>query len=68
MSGLQRKPRAGDRILYRGQPYGVVARVEGNLCWTTREDGTTDPFIWNFPRDGRMNLLFSIDDDRSVPA
>lgn len=60
--GLTRKPRKGDRLVYKGAPLGVVTRVEGNLCWfTDAETGIVDPFIWYFPREGTMNCLISIE-------
>ena len=51
------KPRAGDRITYKGQPAGVIIRVEGNLCWVAY-DGAAEamPFIWRF-KDGSLNTL-----------
>ena len=49
------KPRKGDPVFYRGEPAGVVVRVEGNLCWTT---ATKDaPFIWRFERSRELNNL-----------
>lgn len=52
------RPQVGDPIAYLGRRVGVVAAVEGNLCWT-RYDGKDDsqPFIWRF-WDG-LNKLHS---------
>ena len=49
------RPRVGDTIAYRGEPVGVVTRVENGLCWRTYPDGESLPFIWCF-RDGLNNL------------
>ena len=61
--GLQRKPRKGDRLIYKGQPLGVVTSVEGNLCWFRHAtSGAVDPFIWQFPADGVLNNAIRIDE------
>ena len=59
MPGLTRRPVKGDRLWYRGESYGVVTSVDGNLCWALQDGtGKSEPFIWYFPRDGAMNALF----------
>lgn len=78
---LKRKPRIGDTIVFRkssgqspdGTPEffgeitttGKVLRIEGNLCWCRYDDGSVDPFIWNFPRDGMLNLCAEIVEDQA---
>ena len=60
--GLQRKPRKGDRLIYKGQPLGEVISVEGNLCWFRHvETGIVDPFIWRFRSTGTLNTLISLE-------
>lgn len=54
------RPRVGDPVTYRGKITGMVARVEGALCWNKYNDnhecaGETLPFIWCF-REG-LNTL-----------
>jgi hypothetical protein len=47
------RPRKGDKLSYKGQPKGIVTRVEGNLCYVDAYGEA--PFIWCF-RDGLNNL------------
>ena len=50
-------PRPGSRLHYKGAPFGVVVRVEGNLCFMKYDDtGEVLPFIWRF-KEG-TNPLF----------
>lgn len=49
------KPLAGQEIVYRGQPAGIVTSVEGALCWVSRDGAKSEPFIWCF-HDGLNNL------------
>lgn len=79
---LTRKPQAGDTIAFRklsgqdkdGTPEflgeitssGEALRIEGNLCWCKWEDGSINPFIWNFPRDNRLNLCAEIVDRQAA--
>jgi hypothetical protein len=52
------KPRVGDALLYKGAAFGLISRVEGNLCWYSRlgDDEGEGLFIWRF-KDG-LNKLF----------
>lgn len=45
------RPRVGAPITCRGEPVGIVSRVDGGLCWA----GDEYLFIWCF-RDGLNNL------------
>ena len=56
---LTEKPRKDQRIAWRmdGQLcwHGTVRSVEGRLCWMDFDDGTVNPFIWQF-KDGLNKL------------
>lgn len=60
---LIEKPKKGQRIAWRIDGklkfLGTVRSIEGNLCWMDFDDGTVNPFIWNF-RDGMNKLAEAI--------
>ena len=60
MTGLTRKPRIGEKITYKGEPYGEVVSVsDDNLCWVRKPargkmTEVDTVFIWRFV-DYRMD-------------